>query len=679
MTLLIGWALNLAAAALISVSNLARSRTGPNFWRSLGWVLGLAGTGLTCLFAAGILASGRTWDFVGPWALPVGGFVLRIGPGEALMIVLVQTIGAAILISLVREEPALDIAASLVLLPALGLCISARDVIAFLMGWEVMALCGVVWQRGRATPEDRLSGHGLWAYLASAHLATACLIVALPTIARLGGSDLRAGEPILWDGQPLSRLDFGGSLGLLLLILAGFGTKAGVFPFHPWIRTVYRNAPAQFGAISSGLMAKVSLFLLIRTLIRTIPVIGPERLPFLGGLLMILGMLTGLAGLAGALTSARIKVALGYSSMENVGIILIGTGLGFWGIARGAWTVAFFAFTGVWFHLVNHMVSKTCLFLATRNITNEASTDDVARLGGLLKRMPVTAAAFGAGAMSLSAMVPLNAFASELMIFVGLFRGVLQLGPVGRDLSILAAVVLGLMGGLAAVCFTGTWGLGFLGNPRTKAAEGVSEASIPLENLTILRAFTLAIVVLGVLPMTGLMIVRGAVVETLISVGCPEAEMQMAEVDIRLLLAWMTIVATILAGLTFVLKRWRDRCLAGSEVDSGPTWDCGFGYTDAFPRGQYGPLSYFDPLSAFVSKWTWQKVHRPEIREPFPGKLRVRIESADGLLFYVYDPIYRFVGRQMSKFRWIQAGSIQLYLAMMALTLVGMLVWVTVR
>ncbi len=678
MTLIAGWTLTLVAGLLLSLPQRLRERAGRSSPRVPIRILGGIGIVLTTLFALGIVTSGRTWDYIGPWALPIGGFVLRIGPAEALMIVLIQAIGGAILISLARDEPDLDIAAMFVLLPALGLCLAARDVVLFLMAWEVMALCGVIWQRGRSTPEDRFDGHGLWAYLASAHLATSCLLVALPSLAKLGASGVVAGEPILWDGEFRKLADPWAAWGLVALVLAGFGTKAGTFPFHPWIRTVYRNAPAHFGAISSGLMAKVSLFLLIRTLIRMIPLVGIDRLSWLAGFLMLAGMVTGLAGLAGALTSARIKVMLGYSSMENVGIILVGTGLGFWGAARGAWTVACFAFVGVWFHMLNHMVAKTCLFLATRNIVSQSSTDDVARLGGLHQRMPVTASAFGAGALALSAMVPLNAFASELMIYAGLFRGVLQLGPVGRDLSILATAVLGLMGGLAAVCFTGVWGLGFLGNPRTSAAESVSEAGISRENRAVLKALTFAIVFLGVLPIFGLTIVRGAVAETLASVGCPEADMRLAESDVRALLFWMSVVASILVSLTFLLKRWRDSRLKDSAVDAGPTWDCGFGYVDAFPRGQYGPLSYFDPLGSFVSKWTWQKVHRPEISEPFPGRMRVRIESADGLLFYAYDPIYRFVGRQMSKFRWIQAGSIQLYLAMMALTLVAMLAWVAV-
>ncbi len=678
MILMIGWTMTLVAGLCLAATGHPRVQARLGTLRGPLLALGGAGIVLSALHAIRILASAQAWEFEGPWSMPIGGFPLRIGPAEAMMLLLVNVFGGMILISLARAESELDLGALLVLLPALGVCLSARDVIAFLMAWEVMALCGVVWQRGRATPEDRYEGHGLWAYLVSANLATACLMVALPTFAKLGGTGLKLGAPILWDGPFRTATDSWTAWGLVALILAGFGTKAGLFPFHVWIRTVYRNAPAHFGAISSGLMAKVSLFLLIRTLIRMIPLLGTERLPWLAGLLMLIGMATGLAGLAGALTSARIKVILGYSSMENVGIIMIGTGLAFWGVAREAWVVATFAFVGVWFHLVNHMLAKTCLFLASRNIVRQSSTDDLARLGGLHLRMPVTASAFGAGALALSAMVPLNAFNSELMIYDGLFRGVLALGPVGRDLAIVAIAILGLMGGLAAACFTGVWGLGFLGNPRTPAAEKVSEADLSPENRWIAKIMTFAIVLLGVLPIVGYYLVRGTVADSLVAAGYAEGISRQADADVRSLLLWMSLVASLLFLLVLSLKRWRDGRLRESTIDAGLTWDCGFGYTDSFARGQYGPLSYFDPLGAYVTKWTWQKVHRPEIREPFPARMRIRIESVDGMLHYVYDPIFRFVGKYMSRLRWIQAGSIQLYLAMMALTLVAMLAWVAV-
>jgi formate hydrogenlyase subunit 3/multisubunit Na+/H+ antiporter MnhD subunit len=676
MILQIAWSLTFFAGLCLTVSNCFPASPWRAPLRRTLLIAASAGILLAAGFALLLLVNGRPFEHTGPWALPIGSFSLRIGIPEALMLLFVNLMGGVILASLWSEVSELDLGALLILLPALGVCLAARDAVLFLMAWEIMALSGVIWQRGRSTPEDRYDGHGLWAYLASAHLATACLLVALPLLAKLGGSQTELGGPVLWDGQFSRVAGPGTAWALVGLVLAGFGTKAGMFPFHVWIRTVYRNAPARFGAVSSGLMAKVSLFLLIRTMIRIMPLIGPDRTPWVAGLLMMLGMATGLAGLAGALTSARIKVMLGYSSMENVGIILVGFGLGVWGMTREAWTVATFAMVGVWFHMLNHMIAKTCLFLAARNVIRQTHTDDVARLGGLHKRMPVTALAFGAGGLALSAMVPLNAFNSELMIFDGLFRGVLDLGPAGRDLSILAAAVLGLMGGLAAVCFTGLWGLGFLGNPRTPAAEQADEQGISWQNMTVLKLLTFCIVLLGVVPILGYGTVRGAVVDQLKSMGCGESALALAEGEVVSLTIWMSIVAVFLFVMILALKRWRDSRLEKATVDSGPTWDCGFGYTDTFPRGQYGPLSYFDPAGNFVSKWTWQKVHRPDLSEPFPPRRRIRIESADGLFYYLYDPVFRFVGKYLSRLRWIQAGSIQLYLAMMALTLVAMLAWV---
>jgi formate hydrogenlyase subunit 3/multisubunit Na+/H+ antiporter MnhD subunit len=675
MFLILGWMMMLAAGLGLAGNDRNPSDRVRRSVRRFGLGFGLVGGMLVAIGALLILFSGETWRHHGSWALPIGGLALKISVAEAFMLLLVQFVGCSIVGYLSDDGSGLDLGAFFVLLPALGICLAAEDVVLFLMAWEVMALCGVVWQRGRGSPEDRFEAHGLWAYLASAHLATACLLVALPMLAMEGGTRFQPGSSIVWTQAPIGLKGSTKVWVLIGLVLAGFGTKAGMFPFHPWVRTVYRNAPAHFGAASSGLMAKVSLFLLIRTLSQIVPVLGQERLPWLAGLMMILGMATGLSGLAGALTSARIKVVLGYSSVENVGIILIGYGIGLWGIGREAWMVSVFAFVGVWLHLINHMIAKTALFLSTGFVVRTTGTDDLARLGGLQKRLPQTAIAFGCGAMALSAMVPLNAFNSELLIYLGMFRGVLTLGPVGRDLSILAVAVMGLMGGLAAVCFTGVWGLGFLGNSRTSAARDAEESALSSKSRIVLKLLSTCILALGVAPILGFFLVRSVVAETMVTFGCPAGELEAAFGEVRHVLGFMSLVATILVILVAALKRWRDGRLVNSRVDSGMTWDCGFGYTDEFPRGQYGPLSYFEPLSPLIGKWTWQKTHRPEIREPFPKRLRVRIESADGMLLVLYEPVYRFFGRHLARLRWIQAGSIQLYLAMMAATLVIMLVW----
>ena len=667
-----GWLLMFSGAILAIASGLT-SRKSTGLHRA-GWLVGLAGILLTGGSSIGLMLEGP-WVVNMSWALPVGGIALRVNAPEALMILLIQVVGGLIVLAKPWGDEPLDTAAFLILLPALGLCLTARDVVLFLMAWEIMALTGVVWQRGRGLPEDHYDGHGLWAYLVSAHLATVCLLIVLPILALSEGQALAMGQPILWDTVASKPMASRTIWIYVVLIIAGFGTKAGLVPFQPWVRTVYRNAPPWFGAASSGLMAKVSLFLMFRTLVQLVPMIGPDRLPWLAGALILLGLASGLIGLAGAMASARIKVVLGYSSVENVGIIVLGVGVGLWGVTREAWPVAVFCFCGAWLHMINHMLSKSLLFLATSAVTQTTGTDDLARLGGLLKRMPVTGRAFGMGAMSLAAMVPLNAFNSELLIYNGLFLGVLTLGAAGRDLAILSVAVMGMIGGLAAVCFSGVWGLGFLGNARSESSASADESALEPRMKWALNLMSFMVLFLGVIPMAGLWLVWAPVVSLLNQLGCPNGAQLTTYDSIRSILGYMSLVSAILVGLVVLIKRWRDNRQSHSTVDNQLTWDCGFGYTDTFPTGQYSGISYFEPLMPLVSKLTRLRIHHPDVTAAFPPQSTVRVESADGILIGIYEPIYRKIGQQLGRLRWIQAGSIQLYLAMLALTLMAMLIW----
>ncbi|MFM7318563.1 MAG: proton-conducting transporter membrane subunit [bacterium] len=677
MTLLLaGWFLMLAAAIVTAV--------GGTWWpeyarlRQSVWIVGLAGVMLGLIGSSGILITGGTQSVYAAWNLPIGGVEIRIGQPEALLISMIHIVGGATLLAKPwgDDEP-WDTVAFLILIPALGMCLAARDMILFLMAWEVMALAGLIMQRGRGLPEDQYDGHGLWAYLISAHIGTLFLLILLPLLVLAGGDQaaISQGKALLWD-QPVTGLKGSSWIwAYVALTIAGFGTKAGVAPLHGWVKTVYRNAPAWFGGASSGMMAKVSLYLMIRTLVQLIHEMSNSQIAWLGTVLMLLGLLSALLGLGGALTSARIKVVLGYSSVENVGIILVGFGLGFWGVARDAWVVAAFGFAGAWFHMINHMLAKSLLFLATASVASATGTDDLARLGGLLKRMPVTGRAFGLGAMSLAAMIPLNAFCSELLIYNGLFLSVMSLGAVGRDLAILTVAAMGMVGGLAAVCFTGLWGLGFMGNARSHQSESCNEDHLGYRGKVVLNYGALALLALGILPVLGLNLAWLPASRLISMLGGDIEEGRKAFSAATELMSYMTLVGVLLVVISLGLKRWRDTRLAATSIHRGPTWDCGFGYTDNFARGQYSGLSYFEPLLPFVSKLTLVRIHRPAIIEPFPPESRVRVEAADGLVHRIYDPLFQRVGLWLGRLRWIQAGSIQLYLGLMAFTLIGMLIW----
>jgi len=193
-----------------------------------------------------------------------------------------------------------------------------------------------------------------------------------------------------------------------------------------------------------------------------------------------------------------------------------------------------------------------------------------------------------------------------------------------------------------------------------------------------LNILSMILCLVGVVPIIGFMLVWRPVTDLLANLGCPPAAYQTALDSSTTLLSYMSLVSGMLLAAVFGLKRWRDKRLSQSGIDNQLTWDCGFGYVDAFPKGQYSGLSYFEPLMPLVSKLTFIRIHHPDLSAPFPPQTRLRVEASDGLFLWIYEPIYRKLGQKMARLRWIQAGSIQLYLAMLALTLMAMLVWLMI-
>ncbi|MFM1801665.1 MAG: hypothetical protein RJA81_1017, partial [Planctomycetota bacterium] len=250
----LGWLL-IVLGAVVSVASVLTSQNGPLLQKA-GWMIGIGG--ITAVLVAGLgVLSGGTIDIQSGWFLPVGGFILHAGSSEGLMLVLLNLVGVLVFIAQPWNQEPLETAAFLILVTALGVCLVARDILLFLMAWEIMALTGVVFLRGRGLREDRNEGESLWAYLVSAHLATLSLLVLLPLLYILGGNHFELGKPLIWKKPFEVPVESRWIWSCVALTIAGFGTKAGLAPFHSWVKRVYRYGPAWFGAISSGLMAKV--------------------------------------------------------------------------------------------------------------------------------------------------------------------------------------------------------------------------------------------------------------------------------------------------------------------------------------------------------------------------------------------------------------------------------------
>jgi len=259
---------------------------------------------------------------------------------------------------------------------------------------------------------------------------------------------------------------------IFLSLFIGFGIKAGVMPFHKWLPYAHSASPSNISALMSGVMIKVAIYGLVRYLVF---VLTPDR--WWGVMVLLFGSFSALLGIIYALKEHDIKKLLAYSSIENVGIILIGIGLYLIFQSYGFYDLAMLALIGGLFHSLNHALFKSLLFLTTGSVVNATGTRDIEKMGGLMKVMPYTGFLFLAGSAALAALPPFNGFVSELMIFQAFMQSFIIGNPFLKIMLFLGLSLFALTSALAAACFVKAFGLIFLATPRSEEARKAKEVS----------------------------------------------------------------------------------------------------------------------------------------------------------------------------------------------------------
>jgi len=280
---------------------------------------------------------------------------------------------------------------------------------------------------------------------------------------------------------------------VFVLAFLGFGAKAGMVPLHSWLPRAHPAAPSHGSAMMSGVMVKIGVFGIVKV---GIDLLGAQA-AWWGLLVLAVGAVSAVLGVLYALAEQDIKRLLAYSTVENVGIILMGVGAGMIGLATGHVALAALALMAAFYHLFNHALFKGLMFLGAGAILFRAHTRDMALLGGLARRMPQTALAFLVGAMAICALPPFNGFVSEWYSYQALFA----MGHDGDFMMRLAGpaamVMLALTGALAALCFVKAWGMTFSGQPQSAHAEHAEEAPFAMVLAMLLLAVLCALSGIG--------------------------------------------------------------------------------------------------------------------------------------------------------------------------------------
>ena len=384
----------------------------------------------------------------------------------------------------IRHPKALS-ALYLALLIAIPLVIIAADIYLFLIAWESMSI--IVYLIITSSERERSA----YLMLAIGELGTLSVLIALLLMSGDHGS--LTFSALKSNG---SNLGIGLRWTVFLLSFFGFGIKAGLIPFNFWLPRAYTNAPSPAIPLIAGATLNLGLYGIIRINAGLLPhpPIGA------GVMVLIIGSATALIGILYATIEDDLKTLLAHSSIENAGIITTALGAGFIFLATGHHTLAAMAFVAALYHLLNHSVFKTLLFMGSGAVEGAAGTRSLDRLGGLLKRMPYTGLFVLVAVLSISAMPPFNGFVSEWLTLQALLRSVVLSSFSIKIAFVTAGVGLALTAGLAVTCFVRAVAMGFLGIARSEAISRAHDASKAV--LTPMVFLAAVCLLLGVLPTT---------------------------------------------------------------------------------------------------------------------------------------------------------------------------------
>jgi hydrogenase-4 component B len=340
------------------------------------------------------------------------------------------------------------------------------DVFSFLVAWEVMSvLCYLLVNFADEDEATSKAGYLMLAVSEGGALTAAIgLLLLAVNASSLDFADLKAAGHTLGAGT---------SLMIFLLTFFGFGVKAGLVPVNFWLPNAYTAAPAAFAPVLAGATLNLGLYGIFRVNADLLPAtsIGP------GLIALIVGTISALVGILYATTDNDLKTLLAHSSIENAGIITAGFGAGFVFTAAGKPVLTAIAFLVALYHLANHSLYKTLLFVGTGIVNECVGTRDLDQLGGLIRRMPWTALAFLAGALAIAALPPFNGFVSEWLTLQTFLRSA-ELTLTGvKIVFALCGAGLALTAALAVTCFVKMFAMGFLGIARSPQAENATETN----------------------------------------------------------------------------------------------------------------------------------------------------------------------------------------------------------
>jgi hydrogenase-4 component B len=632
-----------------------------------GLVYGLAAfVGIAAAALGGYGMVGGTGTVRLPWLVPLGGLELTLDPLAGFFLALIGF--AAVPTSVYAMVSPLDESGDRLTYLAfvLSMCLVplAANTMTFAITWELMSIASyflVLHNR-----ESTSSVYAGWVYAVMTHAGLACLLAGMLLLGAWTGSprfeDWHAAAPGLANAARNTAF---------VLLALGFAGKAGVIPLHVWLPLAHPAAPSHVSALMSGVMIKLGVYGLVRVSLDWLGT-GPT---WWGVAILMAGAVSSVIGVLYALVDHDLKRLLAFHSIENVGIILLGLGSSVVFQAAGLPALALLGLTAALYHTLNHAVFKALLFLGAGAVVHATGTRNMEAMGGLIKRMPWTAACFFVGSAAIAALPPLNGFVSEWLTFVALFQN-RHLASVGLNLVfVLGIASLALTGGLAMACFVKAFGITFLALPRGDAAARAVEAPVAARLAMVILAT--GCVGLGLGP-TVVVPALGAVAASVCEGAAPAMVGDWLTLRVSGGYAGLSTLAIAIAlGGALVIPLVALRLVRASRrIRAYETWGCGRMVQTA--RMEYTATAFANPFKR-VFDFFYRPTTRLDIEFHPESRFfvqRIEYESPTRSIFHdwLYRPALDLLRTGARAAGALQSGSPNVYLAYILAALLLLLV-----
>ena len=523
-----------------------------------------------------------------------------------------------------------------------SICVIQNSLV-FLIAWEMLALTSfllIIFEHEHiATLKAGIN------YLIQAHFSIIFLMIGFIWVASKTGS-----YDFLSITSYSASIPGSASFMLFIFFFMAFAIKAGFVPFHTWLPYAHPAAPSHVSGMMSGVIIKIGIFGILRMLL-----VVKTDFTSVGYLILIVSLISGIYGVMLAIIQHNLKKLLAYHSIENIGIIGIGIGIGCIGTGTGNQVLAALGFAGALLHTLNHSLFKSLLFYTAGNVYQNAHTMDIEKLGGLIKKMPQTAALFLIAAIAICGIPPFNGFVSEFIIYTGLYNWLSDATLVSLLAAIFSTMGLALIGGLAMLCFTKAFGVVFLGAPRSELPHSCKE--VPFLQLFPMYFLALVIMLIGLFPMTFINLLAQPVG---LFTGSVSFALNPVKVNALNAIQPISLASWILLLLVFAIFTLRKFVMSRHKISTSPTWGCG--YVAPTSKIQYTAGSFVRTYSKLFAPFLLIGKHEEEIHGIFPTEGKYHTHPYDEVEKWLIDSPLKLNKSFMGRFLFLNNGKLQFYI-----------------